>query len=58
LTMATSAAYTDVKMTDAAWARMHDRANRPRPRTRFSPKSSGIRYLMLAVLICDSDTRA
>ena len=45
------AAYTDVKMGAAACAFMDERAKRPRPRMRFSPKSSGTRFLMFDVLI-------
>ena len=39
-----------VKGKLAACAFMMDRQNRPLPRTRFSPNSSGTMYLMLAVL--------
>lgn len=48
--MAMRAAKMGVKGSEAAWAFMIDRANSPRPRIRFSPNSSGITCLMLAVL--------
>lgn len=44
------AAKMGVKGSEAAWAFMIERANRPRPRMRFSPNSSGTTCLMLAVL--------
>lgn len=52
LMMATRAAKTGVYGSDAAWAFMIDRQKRPRPRMRFSAKSSGTTCLMLDVLTC------
>jgi hypothetical protein len=48
-TTATIAAYTEVKPGDAIWLFMTERANRPRPRTRFSPNISGRMFFRLAV---------
>jgi len=49
-TTATRAAYTCVKVGEAACAFMQARANRPRPRTRFSSKSSSTIIWMLLTL--------
>jgi hypothetical protein len=48
--MAALAAKMAEKGSDADWAFMMDLQNSPRPRTRFSPKSSGTMNLMLDTL--------
>lgn len=50
LMIATSAANTGVKGKLDAWAFMTLLANKPRPRIRFSWKSSGTMFLMFATL--------
>jgi hypothetical protein len=50
LIIAMRAEKTGVKGKEDAWAFMIARANRPRPRMRFSLNISGTTYLMLATL--------